>query len=124
MPIRILVSHLLQRDGNFVVLMHVPHVVMAVLIYLYMMNSVRYLQYGLVHGLPMRELIQACAMFFLIQRILEIPTLIMFARPLNIIKQISIAIDLLLVAVTMIFMNDEDRLLDERLKIFEERPYL
>ena len=57
MPIKLLVSHLLERDGSFVVLIHLPYVIMAVLIYLYMMNSVKHLSQGPILGLPMRELI-------------------------------------------------------------------
>ena len=66
MPIKLLVSHLLKRDGSFVVLMHVPYVVMAILIYGYMMSSVNYISQEPIHGLPIRELIQVCAMFILL----------------------------------------------------------
>ena len=125
MPIKLLVSHLLERDGSFVVLIHLPYVIMAVLIYLYMMNSVKHLSQGPILGLPMRELIQMCAMFILLQKIIELPTLIMFALPLNTMKQMSIVIDLLLIISTMIFMNNQgtDPHL-ERIKVFEEKIYL
>lgn len=49
----------------------------------------------------------------------------MFARPISMIKLISIGIDYLLVLTTMIFMNsqgDSDSV--ERVKLFKEKPYL